>query len=81
MDAPHRLEFEDEFGEPGAPAVDLPVTYAAVDISATGSATRMVIVSTFPSADALDQLVEMGMLGGMRAAAGQIDDLLATAVH
>lgn len=77
VDAPHTLEFEDEFGEPGAPAVELPVTHAAVDISDTGSGTRMVIVSTFPSADALDQLVKMGMLEGMRAAAGQIDDLLA----
>lgn len=79
VDAPHMLEFDDLFGEPGAPA-DLPVTHATVRITDTGSGTRMVIVSTFPSADALDQLVEMGMLDGMRAAAGQIDDLLATAV-
>lgn len=77
VDAPHRLQFQDEFGEPGAPAAELPVTHAAVDISAAGSGSRMVIVSTFPSTDALDQLVKMGMLEGMRAAAGQIDDLLA----
>ena len=78
VDAPHSLEFDDLFGEPDAPAADLPVTHASVTLTPTGSGTRMVMVSSFPTPEALDQLVEMGMLEGLREAAGQIDDLLLT---
>jgi uncharacterized protein YndB with AHSA1/START domain len=39
--------------------------------------TRMVTVTTFPSAEALEQLIGMGMEEGMRAAMSQIDDVLA----
>ena len=80
VDAPRSLEFDDLFGTPDAPQTDLPATHAAVRITATGSVTRMVMVSSFPSAEALDQLVEMGMLEGLRQAVGQIDDLLAARV-
>ena len=81
VDAPHALEFDDLFGEPDAPAEDLPTTHAAVWISDTGSGTRMVMTSSFPSVEALDQLVEMGMLEGLRQAVGQIDALLAGATR
>ena len=40
--------------------------------------TRMVIESRFPSTEAMDQMVEMGMEEGMAAALGQIDAILAT---
>lgn len=39
--------------------------------------TRMVTVTTFPSLEALEQLLGMGMEEGMRAAMGQIDGILA----
>jgi len=78
VDAPRALEFDDLFGEPDAPAADLPVTRASVTLTPTGSGTRMVIVSSFATTEALDQLVGMGMLEGLRQAVGQIDDLLAT---
>jgi uncharacterized protein YndB with AHSA1/START domain len=39
--------------------------------------TRMVTVTTFPSVEALEQLLAMGMEAGMRAAMGQIDGVLA----
>jgi uncharacterized protein YndB with AHSA1/START domain len=39
--------------------------------------TRTVIVTTFPSREALEQLLGMGMEEGMKAAMGQIDAVLA----
>ena len=44
-----------------------------------GGGTTMTVVSTFASADAMAQLVEMGMEEGMREAMGQIDAVLAGA--
>ena len=41
--------------------------------------TRMTTVTTFPSADALDQLLKMGMEEGLKAAMAQIDGVLAAA--
>jgi len=76
VDPPHSLAFDDLFGVPDAPAADLPVTRAVVTLTPTGSGTRMVMVSSFPTSEALDQLVEMGMLEGLRQAVGQIDALL-----
>jgi hypothetical protein len=37
----------------------------------------MTIATTFPSAEAMDQMISMGMAEGMALALGQIDDLLA----
>ena len=39
--------------------------------------TRMVIEAIYPDAESLQKVLEMGMEEGIRAAAGQIDDLLA----
>jgi hypothetical protein len=36
-----------------------------------------VTVTTFPSLEALEQLLDMGMEDGMKAAMGQIDGVLA----
>jgi uncharacterized protein YndB with AHSA1/START domain len=41
-----------------------------------GGGTQMEIVTTFPSEEAMQQLLTMGMEEGMREALGQIDDLL-----
>jgi uncharacterized protein YndB with AHSA1/START domain len=78
VDPPRSLAFDDLFGEPDAPATDLPVTRAEVTLTPTATGTRMIMVSSFPTAEALDQLVEMGMLEGLRQAVGQTDDLLLT---
>jgi hypothetical protein len=37
----------------------------------------MVLATSFPSAEAMDQLLAMGMREGLTAAVGQTDDLLA----
>ena len=48
-----------------------------VDLSErSGGGTRMAIVTTFPSTEAMEQLLTMGMEEGLTAAMGQMDDLL-----
>jgi len=77
VDAPNALEVEDGFGEKPGNAGDLPVTKMRVQLEAKGDGgTRMTIASTFPSRDAMEQLLEMGMDEGMREAVGQIDAIL-----
>ena len=79
---PTGLEFEDHFGEPGAPDEGMPVTRTRVTIDdAGGGTTRMVTVGSFPSDEAMAQLLEMGMQDGLAEAVGQTDDLLAGAAQ
>jgi len=77
-DPPNRLEFEDGFGdETGAPDPAMPSVRIVVELRATsGGGTLMTVGSVFPSAEAMEQMVAMGMEEGIRAAAGQIDALL-----
>jgi uncharacterized protein YndB with AHSA1/START domain len=78
VEPPHRLEFEDGFAhDDGAPNPDMPTMHMRVDIAAVGDGARMSITTTFPSAEAMEQLVSMGMDEGMSAAVGQIDEILA----
>jgi len=78
IEAPHRLEYEDGFAnEDGTPNSNMPTMNIAVEIVESGATTRMTVRTTFPSLDAMEQLVSMGMDEGMTAAFGQIDALLA----
>jgi uncharacterized protein YndB with AHSA1/START domain len=81
VDPPRSLVFRDGFAnDDGSPNADLPVTTARVTISDLGAGrTRMSIESLFPSAEALEQVLAMGMEEGMTQALGQIDALLAEA--
>jgi uncharacterized protein YndB with AHSA1/START domain len=83
VDAPHRLEFEDGFADDdGNPNTALPTTTVRVTLhEQAGGGTRMEIASTFPSLQAMQQMIAMGMEEGMTAAAGQIDQLLAPHGH
>lgn len=78
VEPPTGLEFEDGFGdETGKPNLDMPVTTTRVDLSQGPSGrTLMSILTTFPSLEAMEQLIEMGVEEGIAAAMGQIDDLL-----
>lgn len=78
VDAPNSLEFEDGFAdETGAPNADLPVTTTRVSLQEKqGGGTRMVLESTFPSKEAMEQIISMGMEEGITAAMGQMDALL-----
>ncbi|MGE0059063.1 MAG: SRPBCC domain-containing protein [Dehalococcoidia bacterium] len=79
VEAPHRLVLLDGFAEAdGPPNTDLPVTKMTVTIEDIGgNRTRMSIESAFPSVEAMEQLIAMGMDEGMTQAAGQIDAILA----
>jgi uncharacterized protein YndB with AHSA1/START domain len=78
VDAPHGFVFEDAFAdEHGAVNADLPVSTSTVSLVAETGGTTMTIRSVYPSREALDQVMEMGMEEGISLALGQIDALLA----
>jgi uncharacterized protein YndB with AHSA1/START domain len=79
VEPPHRLEFEDAFADAeGNPNPDMPVTRITVALDAGGEGvTRMSIHSAFPSPEAMEELMAMGMEEGIKASLSQIDDLLA----
>jgi len=77
---PHRLTFRDGFADDeGAPSTELPgPASAVVTIEDAGNGqTRMSIRNEFPSVEAMEQILAMGMEEGMREAVGQIDAILA----
>ncbi|MDQ3881182.1 MAG: SRPBCC domain-containing protein [Chloroflexota bacterium] len=78
-EAPHALSFRDWFAnDDGSPNLDLPITDSRVSIQEIGDGrTRMTIETTFPSAEAMEELVAMGMEEGLQQAVGQIDAILA----
>ena len=78
VDPPTGLEFEDGFGDgSGSPDTDMPVTTIRVQLEERSDGlTRMSILTTFPSVEAMQQLVEMGIEEGIAQAIGQIDALL-----
>lgn len=79
VEPPRRLEFEDGFADDsGAPNDAMPVMTMVVTLEEhDAGGTRMTVETTFPSLEAMEQLVSMGMDEGMAAAMGQIDGILA----
>ena len=79
VEPPHSLSFRDGFSNPdGSENTDLPGTESRVRIEAIdGGRTRMEFLSIFPSTEAMEQLVAMGMEQGLTEAVGQIDAILA----
>jgi uncharacterized protein YndB with AHSA1/START domain len=76
-DPPRSLEVKDGFGDAdGAPNPDMPSVIIRFTLEEAGRGTLMTTVTMFPSPEAMAQLVAMGMEDGIRAAVGQIDDLL-----
>ena len=75
---PRTLLVEDGFADAdGNPNPDLPITMMRVSIAdRDGGGVAVTILSTFPSLEALEQLLSMGMEDGLRAAMGQIDGIL-----
>ena len=76
---PHRLELRDGFADDsGAPNNAMPTTTVVVTLTERdGGGTLMAIETQFPSLQAMEQLVSMGMEEGMAAAMGQIAEILA----
>lgn len=59
-------------GAPGLPSVRMVFLFEA-----TGTGSRLTTTTHFPSVEALEQLLSMGMEQGLAAAMGQIDDVVA----
>jgi uncharacterized protein YndB with AHSA1/START domain len=79
VDPPHKLEFTDGFADDsGAPNDAMPTATGLVTLTEqAGGRTRMVVETRFPSLEAMEKMIEMGMEEGMTLAMGQIDALLA----
>ena len=78
IDEPRAFEVKDGFlGPDGKQAPDMPTMRMRFTFEPHDGGTRMVTVTTFPSLEALEKLLGMGMEEGMKAAMAQIDDVLA----
>jgi uncharacterized protein YndB with AHSA1/START domain len=79
VEPPHRLVYRNGFAnEDGTPNDDFPRNEGRVTIEEIGGGrTRMSIESRFPSTEAMEQLLAMGMEEGLKEAVGQIDAILA----
>jgi uncharacterized protein YndB with AHSA1/START domain len=80
-DAPTSIELEDGFSDDtGTPNAEMPTMLMRVELTErAGGGTTMVVTTTFPSVEAMEQMLAMGMDEGMREAIGQIEGILAGA--
>lgn len=62
--------------EDGSPNEEMPSMRVELTFEAMEKGSRFVSVTTFPSMEAMEQLMAMGMLEGSRSAMGQIDAVL-----
>jgi uncharacterized protein YndB with AHSA1/START domain len=78
IDPPRSFEIEDGFAdENGNPNAEMPTTKMRISLEAiAGGGTRMTGLSTFPSLEAMERLVAMGVEEGLEAALGQMDAVL-----
>ena len=77
-DPPHRLELRDSFADDsGAKNESLPTTTMTMTLTELDGGTTMTLHSQFPSLEAMEQLVNMGMEEGLQEALSQIEGILA----
>lgn len=73
-----KLELEDGFtGDDGRPNENMPTMRMVFTFEPTPKGSRFTGVTTFPSVEAMEEMVKMGMVDGMRSALGQMDAVLA----
>ncbi len=79
VDPPHRLEVEDGFADAdGTPSPDAPTVLMRVELSEPAEGgTQMVVTTTWATAEAMEQMLAMGVEDGITASVGQIDALVA----
>lgn len=78
IDEPRSFEVRDGFLDAdGKPAAGMPTMTIRFTFEPHNGGTRMVTLTTFPTLEALEQVLAMGMEEGMRAAMAQIDAVLA----
>ena len=79
VDEPRSFAFEDGFTDLDFnPTPGLPVSQCVYTFTEHNGGTRAVYVSTYESAEALQQVLDMGVVEGASSAINQIDDLLAS---
>ncbi len=72
------FEVEDGFAhEDGRRNTEMPTTRMVFNFASTATGSRFTSVTRFPSIEAMETLVQMGMTEGMKSAMGQIDAVLA----
>lgn len=75
---PRSLEITDGFGDDeGKPNPDMPTGQMTMELSDHDGGTRMTLRSVFRSREEMQEMVDMGQAEGIRAAAGQMDAILA----
>ncbi|WP_406691217.1 SRPBCC domain-containing protein [Saccharopolyspora sp. ID03-671] len=78
VDEPREFTFEDGFAdEDFNPLPDMPVSHNTYTFEETSSGTRVTYASRYVSAEALQKVLDMGVVEGASSAINQIDDLLA----
>lgn len=78
VDPGRGFEVEDGFAnEDGTPNETMPSMRMVFRFEPAGTGSRVTSVTHFPSTEAMQQLVDMGMEEGLRSAMGQLDGVLA----
>jgi len=78
VDPGQSFEVRDGFATAdGSENTEMPSMRMSFTFEGTDAGSRVTTTTFFPSAEALEQLLGMGMEDGMRAAMGQMDDVLA----
>jgi uncharacterized protein YndB with AHSA1/START domain len=79
VDEPRSFAFDDGFAADDSftPLEDMPVSKNVYTFAALGSGTRATFTSTYDSAEALQKVLDMGLVEGATSAIGQIDALVA----
>lgn len=77
VDEPRGFDFDDGFADADFnPLPQLPVSSNTYRFESTDTGTRATYVSTYASAEALQQVLDMGAVEGASAAINQIDDFV-----
>lgn len=78
VDAPRQFTFQDFFADEAfQPAEGMPVADCTFAFEPVGDRTKATFTTTYATAEALQQVLDMGMEEGATQAMNQIDDLLA----
>jgi len=78
VDEPHRFAFDDGFADENFAADPaLPVGRNVYTFASHDGGTRAVFESEYPTVEALQQVLDMGVIEGATAAINQIDEALA----
>ena len=78
VDEPHSFSFVDGFADLDfTPNPAMPVSRNAYTFTAHDGGTRATYVSTYESAEALQKVLDMGVVEGATSAINQVDDLVA----